>query len=378
MNIDQSNPIKGNQDHGGEMFKEAKLALEDGTIIRGEAFGSETVKTGEVVFATGMTGYVESLTDPSYRGQILMPTYPLQGNYGVSEEWYQSDGIKAEGLIVREMCPAPSHRLSEKTLPEFLDEYGIPGIAGVDTRALTIKIREKGAMKGALATEEIDDEELLEMAVKQPSITEIDLVDMVCVKEPVILNEDASRRVVIVDCGIKRNSIDALLERDLGVVVVPYTTSPAEIMDYEPDGLLISSGPGDPTRVRDAIETVKTLSERLPIFGICLGQQIISLAFGARIYKMKFGHRGVNQPVKDLRSGTVSITSQNHGFTVDPDSVKGTDIEITQLNLNDGTPEGIEHRELPVFSVQYHPEAGPGPHDTVNIFDRFADVLREY
>jgi carbamoyl-phosphate synthase small subunit len=248
----------------------------------------------------------------------------------------------------------------------------------VDTRALTIKIRDKGTMKGALATEEIDDDELLEMAVKQPDITEIDLVDMVCVREPVILNEDASGRVVIVDCGIKRNSIDALLERDLGVVIVPYTTSPAEIMDYEPDGLLISSGPGDPTRVRDAIDTVKALSERLPIFGICLGQQIIALAFGARIYKMKFGHRGVNQPVKDLRSGTVSITSQNHGFTVDPDSVKGTDIEITQLNLNDGTPEGIEHRELPVFSVQYHPEAGPGPHDTVNIFDRFVDVLREY
>ena len=360
------------------MFKEAKLALEDGTILRGEAFGFETVTTGEVVFATGMTGYVESLTDPSYKGQILMPTYPLQGNYGVSEEWYQSDGIKAEGLIVREECRAPSHELSQKTLSEFLEEYRIPGISGIDTRALTIKIRDKGAMKGALATEEIDDEELLELAVNQPDITEIDLVDKVCVKEPVFMNEDAGRRVVIVDCGIKRNSINALLRRDVGVVIVPYTMEPEEIMDHDPDALLISSGPGDPTRVREAIEAVKRLSSRLPVFGICLGQQIISLAFGARIYKMKFGHRGVNQPVKDLRTGEVSITSQNHGFTVDPSSVEGTDIEITQMNLNDKTPEAIEHRELPVFSVQYHPEAGPGPHDTDSIFDRFVYVMKEY
>ena len=360
------------------MFKEAKLALEDGTILRGEAFGFETVRTGEVVFATGMTGYVESLTDPSYKGQILMPTYPLQGNYGVSEEWYQSDGIKAEGLIVREECRAPSHELSQKTLSEFLEEYRIPGISGIDTRALTIKIRDKGAMKGALATEEIDDEELLELAVNQPDITEIDLVDKVCVKEPVFMNEDAGRRVVIVDCGIKRNSINALLRRDVGVVIVPYTMEPEEIMDHDPDALLISSGPGDPTRVREAIEAVKRLSSRLPVFGICLGQQIISLAFGARIYKMKFGHRGVNQPVKDLRTGEVSITSQNHGFTVDPSSVEGTDIEITQMNLNDKTPEAIEHRELPVFSVQYHPEAGPGPHDTDSIFDRFVNVMKEY
>lgn len=360
------------------MFKEAKLALEDGTILRGEAFGFETVTTGEVVFATGMTGYVESLTDPSYKGQILMPTYPLQGNYGVSEEWYQSDGIKAEGLIVREECRAPSHELSQKTLSEFLEEYRIPGISGIDTRALTIKIRDKGAMKGALATEEIDDEELLELAVNQPDITEIDLVDKVCVKEPVFMNEDAGRRVVIVDCGIKRNSINALLRRDVGVVIVPYTMEPEEIMDHDPDALLISSGPGDPTKVREAIEAVKRLSSRLPVFGICLGQQIISLAFGARIYKMKFGHRGVNQPVKDLRTGEVSITSQNHGFTVDPSSVEGTDIEITQMNLNDKTPEAIEHRELPVFSVQYHPEAGPGPHDTDSIFDRFVNVMKEY
>ncbi|WP_321210992.1 glutamine-hydrolyzing carbamoyl-phosphate synthase small subunit [Methanothermobacter sp. DP] len=360
------------------MFREAKLALEDGTIIKGEAFGFETVKTGEVVFATGMTGYVESLTDPSYKGQILMPTYPLQGNYGISEKWYQSDGIKAEGLIVREECQKPSHQLSEKTLSEFLEEYEIPGIAGVDTRALTIKIRERGTMKGALATEEIDDDELLELAVNQPDITEIDLVDKVCVTEPVTMNEDAERRVVIVDCGIKRNSIKALLERDVGVAVVPYRMEPEEIMEYDPDALLISSGPGDPTRVKKAISTVRTLSEQLPIFGICLGQQIIGLAFGASIYKMKFGHRGINQPVKDLRTGTVSITSQNHGFTIDPDSVRGTDIEITQLNLNDGTPEAIEHRELPVFSVQYHPEAGPGPHDTMNIFDRLVSVMKEY
>jgi carbamoyl-phosphate synthase small subunit len=360
------------------MVREAKLALEDGTILKGESFGFETTKTGEVVFATGMTGYVESLTDPSYKGQILMNTYPLQGNYGISEEWFQSDGIKAEGFIVREESQHPSHSKSEKSLSEFLSEYGIPGISGIDTRALTIKIREHGTIKGVLSTEGIDDEELLNLAKTQPDIEELDLVDQVCVDKPKILGEDFKRRVAILDCGIKNNSINALLKRETGVVVLPYKMDYKEILDYDPDGILVSSGPGDPTRVTDAINNVRKLSERVPMFGICLGQQLIALAFGAKIYKMKFGHRGVNQPVKDLRTDKVSITSQNHGYTVDHRSIDETSLKITQINLNDGTPEGIEHKELSVSSVQYHPEAGPGPHDTDYTFDRFLKIIGEY
>ena len=360
------------------MVREAKLALEDGTIFKGESFGFETTKTGEVVFATGMTGYVESLTDPSYKGQILMNTYPLQGNYGISEEWFQSNGIKAEGFIVRDESKHPSHSHSQKSLSEFLSDYKIPGISGVDTRALTIKIREHGTMKGALTTEEIDDEELLGIAKHQPDIEKIDLVDQVCVDKPTVFGEDFKRRVAIVDCGIKNNSIKAFLKRETGVVVLPYKTNYKEVLDYDPDGILVSSGPGDPTRVKDAIENVRKLSERLPVFGICLGQQIIGLAFGAKIYKMKFGHRGINQPIMDLRTDKVSITSQNHGFTVDPESIEKTPLKMTQMNLNDGTPEGIEHEELPVSSVQYHPEAGPGPHDTDYTFDRFIKTIMEY
>jgi len=360
------------------MVREAKLAIEDGTLLKGEGFGFETVKSGEVVFATGMTGYVEALTDPSYKGQILMLTYPLQGNYGISSRWYQSDGIKAEGLIVREQCQRPSHYMAEKTLSDFLEEYEIPGISGVDTRALTIKIREKGTMKGAIATEEIDDDEILRLAREQPDIRELDLVDKVSVKEPRILHEEYHERIAILDCGTKNNIIKGFLERDVGVALLPYDTSPKEILEHDPDAILVSNGPGDPTRVKETRETVAKLSERLPIFGICFGQQIIGLAFGAKIYKMKFGHRGANQPVKDLETGNVAITSQNHGFAIDPKSIDENKIKITHLNLNDGTVEGIKHRELPIISVQYHPEAGPGPHDTYNIFDKFVKIMREY
>ncbi len=360
------------------MREEAKLALEDGTIIKGEGFGYQTIKTGEVVFATGMTGYVESLTDPSYKGQILMSTYPLQGNYGVSKEWFQSNGIKAEGYVVREENPYPSHSHSENNLSGFLEEYKIPGISKIDTRALTLKIRKYGALNGALATEEIDDEELLAMAQNQPGIEYIDLVDKVSATKPQILGEEYKDRAVVLDCGIKNNSINALLKREIGVVLLPYNTSPQEIMDYEPGALLVSSGPGDPSRVNETIQTVGKLSERLPIFGICLGQQIIAMAFGAKIYKMKFGHRGINQPVKDLKSGKVSITSQNHGFTIDHKACVDLPINVTQINLNDGTVEGIEHQELPISSVQYHPEAGPGPHDTDYYFDNFVENLKKY
>lgn len=360
------------------MLKKAKLALEDGTIYRGEGFGYETIKTGEVVFATGMTGYVESLTDPSYKGQILMSTYPLIGNYGISSEWFQSEGIKTEGFIVREQNPYPSHIKSEISLPDFLEEQEIPGISEIDTRSLTIKIREHGAIKGAVATEDIDDQELLQMVKNQPNIADLDLVDQVCVKEPKILGEDFKHRAVVLDCGIKMNIINALLEREIGLIVLPYKTDVKTILDYDPEALLVSSGPGNPVRIKKAVQNVRDLKEKMPIFGICLGQQIIGLAFGAKIYKMKFGHRGINQPVKDLTTGKVCITSQNHGFTVDPESLKDTPLKMNQINLNDNTPEGLEHEELPISSVQYHPEAGPGPHDTDYYFDHFADMLKNY
>ncbi len=360
------------------MPEDAKLALEDGTIYKGEAFGFQTVKKGEVVFATGMTGYVESLTDPSYKGQILMSTYPLQGNYGISREWFQSEGIKAEGFIVREHNTHPSHSKSEQNLSDFLKEYKIPGISGIDTRSLTLKIREHGTMKGVLATEEVEDQELLELVEKQADIGELDLVDQVCVSEPKTYGEEYKHQAVILDCGIKNNSIKSLLKREIGVVVLPYKTDSNDILDYDPEALLVSSGPGDPTRVKKAATNVQDLKEKLPIFGICLGQQIIGLAFGAKIYKMKFGHRGINQPVKDLNTGKVCITSQNHGFTVDPQSVEETSLKMNQINLNDGTPEGLEHQELPISSVQYHPEAGPGPHDTDYYFDNFVESLKKY
>ena len=233
-------------------------------------------------------------------------------------------------------------------------------------------------MKGAISTEEIEDEELLKLAIEQKGIEELDLVDKVSVKKPIILGENYKHRAVILDCGIKQNSINALLKREIGVVVLPYKTNYREILDYDPEAVLVSSGPGDPTRVLEAANTVRSLSEKLPIFGICLGQQIISLAFGAKIYKMKFGHRGINQPVKDLKTGKVSITSQNHGFTIDSDSCKDLPINITQINLNDGTAEGLEHKELPITSVQYHPEAGPGPHDSDYYFDNFLKTLKNY
>lgn len=355
---------------------EAKLVLEDGTVIHGKGFGSETTKFGELIFCTSMTGYVESLTDPSYKGHILMMTYPLIGNYGVNPEWYQSDGIKAEGLVIRELCQQPSHYACESNLSKFLEDYGIPGICEVDTRALTIKIRKIGSLKGAISTEDISDKELLSMVREYPDITEIDLVDEVSTKKPKFFGE-GNRTLVILDCGVKRNIIRSFVERKTQVILLPYHATPTEILEYDPDAVLVSNGPGDPRRVKNVIYTIKKLSNKLPIFGICLGHQLISLAFGAKIFKMKFGHRGSNHPVKDIESGEVYITSQNHGFAVDISS-SDLPIEITQINLNDGTIEGIKHKELPILSVQYHPEAGPGPYDTRWLFDKFIKIMDEY
>ncbi|MDR2967821.1 MAG: glutamine-hydrolyzing carbamoyl-phosphate synthase small subunit [Methanobacteriaceae archaeon] len=360
------------------MEKKAKLALEDGTILEGEGFGHETTATGEVIFSTGMTGYVEGLTDPSFKGQILMSTYPLQGNYGVDEDWYQSGKIQAEGFIVRELCKKPSMFSPQKTLDNFLKEFKIPGISGIDTRDLTIKIREKGAMKCVIATEEIDDRELIALAKNQLSIVDMDLVPQVSTKEIVTFGEDLELKIAIVDCGVKKNIINSFLKKNVGVVLFPYNSDYKTILDYDVDGMMISSGPGNPTRVTETIETVCKISNKLPIFGICMGQQIIAKSFGAKIYKMKFGHRGSNQPVKDINSGKVFITSQNHGFCIDKKSLNDSQLHLTQINLNDNTPEGFSHEELSVTCVQYHPEAGPGPNDTEFIFDEFKQMMLNY
>lgn len=360
------------------MVKEAKLVLEDGTIIKGESFGYETTKTGELVFSTGMVGYTESLTDPSFKGEILMSTYPLEGNYGVSEEWYQSDRIQAEGYVAREICKDVSNFSSQKTLDEFLMEFKVPGISGVDTRQLTLKIREKGSMKSVLTTEDIPDDELIEMAKNQPHISEMELVPSVSTKEIKEFGEDYDKKVALIDCGVKKSIVRNFLEREIGVVLFPYNTDYKTILGYNPDGLMVSSGPGNPDRVFETIKTMKHLSNRLPVFGICMGQQLIAKSFGAKSYKMKFGHRGANQPVKDLKTGKVFITSQNHGFTIDKESLDNTDLVLTQINLNDGTPEGLSHKELPLKTIQYHPEASPGPNDTNWIFDEFNQMMNDY
>lgn len=360
------------------MVRTAKLALEDGTILEGEGFGAETVKSGEIVFSTAMTGYVASLTDPSFKGQILMSTYPLEGNYGVSSEWYQSEGIKAEAYVVRQVCKEPCHPKSEKSLSEFLEEYDVPGISGIDTRALTLKIRELGSMKAVVANADISDEELLKILEEQPRLEDMNLVDKVTVKQPKVIQERKEYNVVVLDCGVKKNIIDHLVAQDVGVTLMPATTSAQEIFDMDVDGVLVSSGPGNPENVDKIQDTLKEVSQKIPIAGICLGQQIIALTFGAKIFKMKFGHRGSNQPVKDLATGRVYMTSQNHSFSIDEESIADTDLEITQINLNDGTPEAIRHTKLPIRCIQYHPEAGPGPHDSKVFFDNFVKTIKEY
>ena len=360
------------------MVRTAKLALEDGTILTGEGFGAKTIKSGEIVFSTAMTGYVESLTDPSFKGQILMSTYPLEGNYGVSSEWYQSDDIKVEAYIVRQVCREPCHPKSEKTLSEFLEEFDVPGISNIDTRALTLKIRELGSMKAAVATVDISDEELLKIVEEQPRLEDMNLVEEITVKKPKVIQERNEYNVAVLDCGVKKSILDNLVQKDVGVVVLPSSASVQDILDLDVDGVLISSGPGNPENVDKIQDTIKQIAQKMPVAGICLGQQIIALTYGAKIYKMKFGHRGSNQPVKDLATGKIYITSQNHSFAIDEDSIEDTDLEITQINLNDGTPEAIRHKNLPISCIQYHPEAGPGPHDSKKFFDDFIETIKNY
>lgn len=349
----------------------ATLVLEDGSVFVGSPFGSEKTVSGEVVFNTGMVGYTEAVTDPSYKGQILCQTYPLIGNYGINEDDFESDSPKIEGYIVNEICKKPNHRSSQKSLDNFLTEHGVPGIAGIDTRALTKKLRMKGVMLGILSTENIDATTMQQTKIPDPN--ETDLVEKVTVTKQ-IFYENKGKTVVVMDCGVKMNIIRSLLERKLNVIRVPASYTADKILDLQPDGILISNGPGDPKKVDYVIETAKNLMEyKMPVFGICLGIQILALAMGGNTYKLKFGHRGQNHTCMDLKTKRCYITSQNHGFAVDSDSLK--DCDITFLNVNDKTVEGIEHKSLPVFAVQFHPESAPGPTDTKFLFDKFVKMM---
>ncbi len=355
----------------------AVLVLEDGSVWPGQGFGAFAKVSGEVVFNTGMVGYPESITDPSYHGQILCQTYPLIGNYGVSARAFESDKPKVWGYIVGECCPAPSHASSEKTLDAWLRENGVPGLAGVDTRALTKKIRVQGVMRGILETyfSRHDLQVLRREAKLIPDPNKRHLVGEVTVKRIKVYNKDRRPCLVLIDCGMKMSILQCLLRRDAKVVRVPADTDAGRIMEYEPDGVLISNGPGDPKQCGATIAAVRRLlEEKIPTFGICLGNQILALAAGANTYKLKFGHRGQNQPCLEEGTKRCAITSQNHGFAVDVRTLPAGWLPWF-TNANDGTNEGLRHRSLPFMSVQFHPEAAPGPTDMEFLFDRFLESL---
>lgn len=356
----------------------ALLILEDSTLFKGEFFGSEKEVFGEVVFNTGMTGYQEALTDPSYAGQILTMTYPLIGNYGINNEDFESEKIQVRGFVVSELCKEPSHFKSKKTLDFFLKEFDIPGISGIDTRALTRIIRNYGTMCGMICSDEVNVKKTIEEIKKTPFPDSIDLIPGVTRKKIQTYNKGGNLKVVLIDCGVKENIIRCLVKRNCEVLVAPAKTSAQEILNLKPNGVLVSNGPGNPAKPLYVIETIKNLFGKIPMFGICLGHQMFGLAAGAKTYKLKFGHRGLNHPVKDLERGRVHITTQNHGYAVDAKSLEGTGFKVSHVNLNDGSVEGMEHEKLPIFSVQYHPEASPGPRDNEYLFDTFVENMKKW
>lgn len=373
--------------------RKAKLVLADGTVFEGRGFGARGEAVGEVVFNTSMMGYQEIMTDPSYKGQIVTMTYPLIGNYGTNDEDFESKKPQVEGFIVKENSVHPSSWRSEKTLDDYLKENNIVGIEGIDTRSLTRHIRNIGAQEGVVSTDDLDTESLLQKARRSPGLLGRDLVkEVTCDKgyewsqgewllEKGYQEFPAAKgggrfNVVAYDLGIKYNILRKLVTAGCNVAVVPAATKAEDVLRLKPDGVFLSNGPGDPAGVPYAAENVKELIGKKPIFGICLGHQILGLALGGKTFKLKFGHRGGNQPVMDLTTQKVEITSQNHGFSVDADSLPD-DVVVTHINLNDNTVEGLKHRELPVFSVQYHPEASPGPHDASYLFRRFIEMMKE-
>ena len=384
----------------------AIVVLEDGTVFEGKSCGMEGEKEGEIVFNTSMTGYQEIMTDPSYKGQIVTMTYPLIGNYGVNGEDVESNSPKVEGFIIRELSRITSNYRATDDLANYFRKHGIIAVEEVDTRALTRHIRARGAMKGIISTTDLDPASLIEKARTSKGIVGIDLVKEVTCKEPFIYDEDSSEfgvrssefgvqgsktelnsklktqnsklKVIVMDFGVKLNILRMLSKAGCHVTVVPAYTKADEILAMGCDGVLLSNGPGDPEGVPYAIEEIRKLLGKIPIFGICLGQQLLGLAYGGKTYKLKFGHRGANQPIKELSTGKVYIASENHGFAVDMDSIKHEPVRATHINLNDNTIEGIEHETYPVFSVQYHPEASPGPHDSYGLFAKFKGMMENF
>ena len=377
----------------------ALLALEDGRIFEGESFAATGTRVGEICFNTSMTGYQEVLTDPSYRGQIVAMTYPLIGNYGTNALDQESRSPHVRGFVIEELSQSPSNWRSEISLEEYLRKWEIPGVQGIDTRALTRHLRTRGAMKACLTSDRITNEEAVRRAVEGQGVIGMDYVREVTapsayqwdphdqLSEPWSVTSgdaearkpslpDIKYRIVAYDYGIKENILRRLRQNGFSVTVVPATATAEEVLAFNPDGIFLSNGPGDPSVLGYAHDAMRALMGKKPIFGICLGHQVLGFAYGGRTFKLKFGHRGGNQPVKDLKTGRVSITSQNHGFAVDADSLP-PEIEVTHINLNDGTVEGMRHRELPIFSVQYHPEAAPGPHDASYFFSQFAELIEK-
>ncbi|MFC1869051.1 glutamine-hydrolyzing carbamoyl-phosphate synthase small subunit [Thermodesulfobacteriota bacterium] len=373
----------------------ALIALEDGTIFSGRSFTGHCESVGEVVFNTSMSGYQEILTDPSYCGQMVTMTYPLIGSYGVNCEDIESAGIQVKALIIKEYQELPSNWRSSMSLADYLTANEIPGIEGIDTRALTRHIRLQGAMKAALSTRDLDHDSLVEKAGRSPDMEGLDLVREVTCKKPLLWQngrtveikggldrfrwpDEQGWRVVAIDYGIKYNILRSLEKRGCNLLVIPANSDSESINRLHPHGLFLSNGPGDPAAVTYAVDTIKAQIGSRPIFGICLGHQLLGISLGGKTFKLKFGHRGGNQPVKDLITGKVEITSQNHGFCVDMDSLNNPDIELSHINLNDMTVEGLAHKKIPLFSVQYHPEASPGPHDAGHLFDRFIEMMEKH
>jgi len=369
----------------------ALLVLEDGTVNRGRSCGAAGESAGEMVFNTSMTGYQEVLTDPSYRGQIVLMTYPMIGNYGITARDNESRKLFLEGFVMREMCRYPSNWESVETLGTFLMSHGIPAIEGIDTRALTLRLRDKGSLRAILSTTELDPDKLLKRVRELPSMIGRDLASTVTCEKPYAWTEmlrslppnmprvwDRNPHVIVMDFGAKYNIMRHLRTMGCRVTVVPARTTAPEIIDLKPDGIMLSNGPGDPEPLGYAIETIRRLVDTgTPLFGICLGHQLLALALGGKTFKLKFGHHGANHPVQELKSGKIEITTQNHGFCVDLDSLPDS-VKTTHINLNDQTSEGLAHTELPVFSVQYHPEAAAGPHDSHYLFGRFGDWMARH
>jgi len=361
------------------MDKKAILALEDGKVYEGYSYGSAGTAFGEVVFDTAMTGYEEMLTDPSFAGQIVVPTYPIIGNYGINKQDPESKKIQVRGFVVREQCTAPSHKRSSRTLHEYLAANNVPGLYGIDTRALTRHLRSRGVMLGVL-TSELTPSQALEEITKQPRYGNMDFINQVTTEKAYVWqneqnNDSSATRIVVLDMGMKYNIARLLAKLGCRLDIVPATADAHDILKLNPDGIVLSPGPGDPALLDYIMETVKTLIYKKPVMGICLGHQLIGRALGATTYKLKFGHRGGNHPVKDLETGRIYITTQNHGYAIDASTVKGG-LKVSHINNNDETVEGLKHRDLPIFSIQYHSEGAPGPQDNEYLFKTFLSMVK--